>query len=149
MHVSRVQALVSSIDILPTIADFVGIEIPVKIEGRSLTGLVAGTESHGRDAAYAMCLKHDESRTLALRTETYKLIHREGRDAGELYDLAADPGELNDLAHEQPAVLQRLTDRVWSWFDERPERLPGAQQGLSPEVEALLRRGGYLDDDPE
>ncbi len=147
--VTHVQGLVSSIDILPTIADFVGIEIPAKIEGRSLRGLLAGTESSGRDVAYAMHFKHDESPTLALRTQTYKLIHRAGRDAGELYDLVADPVELNDLAREQPVVLQRLTDRVWSWFNERPERLPGAQQGLSPEVEALLRRGGYLDDDPE
>jgi len=147
--VSRVQGLVSSIDVLPTIAEFARVEIPGKIEGRSLKGLLTGTESRGRDAVYAMYLKHDERRTLALRTETHKLIHRAGPDTGELYDLDADPGELHDLAREQPALLQRLTDRVRSWYDERPERLPGAQRSLSPEVEALLRRGGYLDDDHE
>ncbi len=147
--VSHVRGLVSSIDILPTLAELVGFEAPANLEGRSLAGLLAGVESRGRDAAYAMYLKHEGQHTLALRTETHKLIHREQDHTGELYDLVADPGELNNLAHEQPELLQQLTDRVRSWFDARPARLPGAELALSPEVQALLRRGGYLDDDHE
>ena len=142
-----VRALVSSIDLLPTIADFAGIETPAGVEGRSLKGLLDGTQERIRDTVYAMYLKQEETRTLALRTESHKLIRRADRDVGELYDLESDPRELNDLALEQPETVQRLTDRLQAWFEQRPDRFPDADRGLKPEVAELLKKGGYLGED--
>lgn len=144
---SPVRALVSSIDLLPTIADFVGIETPAGVEGRSLKGLLGGTQERIRDTVYAMYLKQDQTRTLALRTESHKLIRRADRDVGELYDLESDPRELNDLALEQPETVQRLTEQLQAWFEQRPDRFPDADRGLKPEVAELLKKGGYLGED--
>ena len=46
-------------------------------------------------------------------------------------------------------LLEVLTDDLLAWFGERPERLSGAQRELSPEIEEMLRRGGYLREDDD
>jgi arylsulfatase A-like enzyme len=148
-HASRVETPVSTVDLLPTIAELTGIELPETAEGHSLVPLIAdGQEPQGRAPAYAMYLKDEDRRVLALRTERYKLIHREGAQrVNELYDLVEDPQELRNLSDERPDLSRSMTEDLLLWFDERPGRLPGARQELSREIEELLRAGGYLDED--
>lgn len=148
--VGRADALVSAVDLLPTVADYAGIEPPDGIEGLSLRPLIAGESDEARDAVHAMYLRHEHRSTLAVRTERYKLIHRGGsppRD--ELYDLREDPAELHDLAAERPEIVRSLRDDLLGWFDARPDGLKNGRRRLSPEVEELLRRGGYLEDDDD
>lgn len=56
-----------------------------------------------------------EGRWWALRDGTKKLIRipvSDGRFLDELYDLAADPGELRDLAAQDPATVARMVDAL-------------------------------------
>jgi arylsulfatase A-like enzyme len=64
----------------------------------------------------------------AIRHGDWKLMHgRAGDDAPELFNLAADVGEKNDLAADQPAKAQELR-KLWdTWNAEQaaPEAAKG------------------------
>ena len=60
----------------------------------------------------------------AIRDGDWKLLrlYESGRD--ELYDLASDPGESNDLAKAEPEVTQRLGGKLDDYLEEVDARLP-------------------------
>ena len=44
------------------------------------------------------------------------------QEARELYDMIADPGQQNDIAHERPAVAKKLKAAYDAWLDEVTRR---------------------------
>ena len=59
----------------------------------------------------------------------FKLVVRgqkDGKPLSELYDLAADPAEKNDLAAQQPAVLDQLQTKLRAWQESVLLSLTGA-----------------------
>lgn len=48
----------------------------------------------------------------AIRVGNHKLLHFDEDDRDELYDLAADPGETNDLATRRPDLTKQLRGRL-------------------------------------
>lgn len=58
----------------------------------------------------------------------------------ELYDLAADGGELNNMIFQHPAVLEVLRKDLASWLQHWPSKT----EGISEEVKERLRALGYL-----
>jgi len=144
-----VRALVSGIDVLPTILDYVGLRPPPVVEGRSLRPLIEGGASTHHDAVYAMYLRHGPAEmSLAVRDERYKLVYHTA-DGGqdELYDLLQDPREQRNIARQLPGETNRLREQLLVWFASRPARPPRDHGALRPEVEALLRKAGYLEQD--
>ncbi len=65
---------------------------------------------------------------VALRTPGHKLIVTD--EGSLLFDLEADPGELHDLAAEQPALLQRLTRQLEALRE--PAALPSSPSAPAP-----------------
>jgi choline-sulfatase len=63
----------------------------------------------------------------------------------ELYDLAADPGEKNNLAAQQPATMEVLKSKLQALMRDRPFT-PDAKAGASlpPETAEKLRALGYV-----
>lgn len=57
------------------------------------------------------------ARFASLRTERFKLILNPDTDELELYDLVADPGELHDLAGDEPPALHELEPILRDWLD--------------------------------
>ena len=119
--------LVQNIDYAPTYLDIAGIEKPDYMSGCSLVPLLDGkTPADWRQYLYYhyydypaihMVRRHD-----GVRDKRYKLIHFYGDkdsqqdfvDCNELYDLKADPDELNNL-YGNPAytkVQQRLQQQL-------------------------------------
>lgn len=105
----------SNVDLLPTILDLVGAETPATMDGRSFLALLEDREYVGRDRVFAEQTWHVRPDiTRAVRTDRFKYVQnfathrrREGiRGRGkddewpeeELYDLANDPHEQNNLA---------------------------------------------------
>lgn len=105
-------------DLMPTVCELCGVE-PPETDGQSLVPFFEG-EDH-REAAVAEY--HGEPETLytqrMVRTDRYKFVFN-GPDRNELYDLAADPHELTNLAEDPDyeTVRLRLARRLGDWMEE-------------------------------
>jgi arylsulfatase A-like enzyme len=113
------SALVSLIDLFPTICEAAAIDVPANVEGRSLLGLYRGEAKWPRQQVFASFhspQRHHMS-TRCIRTRRYKLIQHLLTDEVELFDLAGDPHELNDLAGraEHAALQEQLADELRAW----------------------------------
>ncbi|MEM7317236.1 MAG: sulfatase, partial [Planctomycetota bacterium] len=103
---STVTKLVSNLDFAPTVLSFAGVPVPKQMQGQTMTALLDPKETQSTQPwrnelfyEYWVDLVHEIPTMIALRTDKYKLIRfPEIHDLDELYDLEADPHELNNLA---------------------------------------------------
>jgi choline-sulfatase len=119
-HAGRqLDALVRTVDVLPTVLDWLGTAPDPAWAGRSLLPLVrsvGGAASVGPAIAETSscgwtCPPGPFDRYLrAVRTERHKLIEvREGDTITfRLYELVRDPGERRDIAHAEPGIVEQL-----------------------------------------
>jgi arylsulfatase len=153
----RVGALTESIDLLPTIFDLFLIRYPEEqVQGRSLLDLVAGLTDSVRDYAFTRAPRH--SHKYMMRNHRHSLLLWGNGRWRTLYDLAADPGQNENVVAEEPEVVEQmarafeefaLAQRVppLNFLDPEVEvpRLPPAKATrLAPEVKKALRDLGYL-----
>lgn len=162
--VARVIHQVRTIDVLPTIADLLGVELgaedaaagpatPVQ-DGRSLLPFMRAAESGDR-MAFGGATRELPARSF-VRYRGYKYIetklgsrplsHRPAPPAQQLYDLRRDPSEQQNLVDSQP----ELTERYRAWLGEHL-REQQADPG-TPELESIpdalrerLRSLGYFE----
>ena len=113
--------LVLNLDMPPTLLDLAGVEIPADMQGRSLRPLMNDSPQYEwRDAIYYRYYEfphgwHKVRPHYGVRTDRYKLIRFEGDlDLWELFDLQADPNELDNLygRDEYSAVQEALHTRL-------------------------------------
>ena len=83
-------------DVMPTALELAGVNKPEHVEFHSVLPLLEGGESP-YDVIYGGYLKKQRS----IRTHKYKLIVYPEAKAIRLYDIEADPLEMNDLAGKQ------------------------------------------------
>ena len=139
--------LVALQDVMPTLLDLAGVEIPGSVDGLSMVG-----EAH-RDHLYGEYGEgHDATRML--HDGRYKLIYFAAGNLLQLFDLAEDPQEMTDLAGS-PAhaeIRARLTQRlVGELYGSDSEWLrDGSLVGLSvdgqpapPDRNLSLQRGSH------
>jgi arylsulfatase A-like enzyme len=108
------------IDVMPTLLDLCGAELPDTLQGRSLAPLLTGTQQTiGDNHAYI----ETSSGQIGLRTPThlYGLQLGEGRQpsasAGWFFDLRNDPFQMNNLAttDAQTGLAADLRARLLEW----------------------------------
>jgi len=112
------DAMCYLIDIAPTLCEQVGIEAPDTFEGQSLLPVLQGRSESLRDGL--LFAYKDVQR--AVRDDRYKLVEYvvNGKRTTQLFDLADDPYELNNLADE-PAFRQTLEGlrlRLQGWRND-------------------------------
>ena len=157
---TTVGSLVETVDLLPTVLDLLGrslITLAESPQGRSLRPLLAGANepSHRRYAFAQRRVfdavpapddrnRYESGEKFALQDLGHKYIHRtDGPD--ELYDLAADPRELTNLAgggsEAEERLLEALREKV------RRLALEAKPRNETVDAEALeaLRALGYVD----
>jgi arylsulfatase A-like enzyme len=121
--------LVANIDLAPTIADVAGVKLP-GAEGRSLVPLLTGAAETWRRALLIEHLRgaNPIPTYCAVRTERY-LFATYDTGERELYDLQADPFELQNLSGEEAGVEGKLDTTLRSLCDPPP---PGfrSQMGI-------------------
>lgn len=108
-----------AVDVLPTLSRLAGRPLPVWGEGKLLPGL-GGQEDQSRgiyvvEAKYNPAFKTLKKATTVIQRDEYKLIHYNGyeaEDSFELYDLTADIEELDDLYPMKPAVAKTLKEEL-------------------------------------
>ncbi len=98
-------AFVYLMDLFPTFADFAGAKIPDGVEGKSLVPILSGKATKVRGALYTGY--RDCQR--AIRDDRWKLIRYPLVDRTQLFDLDADPHELNNLVG-QPAHAAKVRE---------------------------------------
>ena len=106
------------IDIMATCADVAGAEYPDQFKGQPITPLAGESlvpafddRPIGREAIY---WEHEGNR--AVRTDNWKLVAQHD-GPWELYDLAADRTEVNDLADEHPERARQMQAMYQRWAD--------------------------------
>lgn len=130
--------LVAHVDIVPTILDAMGLEVPDYLPGQSLVPVLAGTGSGEasasgaagakpaggagaytpRDAVLTEFRPFDCPNMKVIHEETRKLVYYEGETYGELFNLAEDPDEHHNLwddaayATEKVRLKERLLDEL-------------------------------------
>ena len=125
------DALVTNVDIAPTVVDYVGLETPAGWQGRSLRPVLEQEMVDWRDD---VVFDHGLYRAQrAIRTDRWKLIrtHHAGLLDGvtpeyQLFDMTVDPWEQDDVAADHPEMISELKDRLLAWTDEHvgPEEDP-------------------------
>jgi choline-sulfatase len=116
-----VDDLVSHFDFGPTILELAGLNPPKWMEARSLLGYLQNAQTDPRKFVFS---EHAGDRILSgtefmtmIRDERWKLVHFIETDEGQLFDLHADPTEIDDLwncvEHEQ--TKRRLINEILKW----------------------------------
>ena len=95
--------MIEMVDLFPTICDLLDVPHPEDAQapaGRSLAPVVADPQAEHRSVVHAMLLEGQMARSRDLKLNFY------ADDTCELYDLAADPGEMINRYHD-PAYRDR------------------------------------------
>jgi arylsulfatase A-like enzyme len=108
---ARVNTLVELIDVMPTILETVGAQMPPDTMAETLP-----LDDSGLVESFAIS---EMGEAISLRTPQQKFIIFPGRE--ETYDLVSDPKELTDLGNSKHPVLADLRERLISAVDAMDE----------------------------
>jgi arylsulfatase A-like enzyme len=151
-----IERPVGLIDLPATILELAGMDIPATFEGKSLVGLMEnGSMAGGPEYVFMESGYHDLTQLVVRRGEWKLIAVRSPRDRDmmtggpyELYDVIADPHEVNNLVSVRPDIVSNLREVLQDWFtggarwEQRGEEID--LQALSPEERAMLEALGYI-----
>ena len=129
---------VYGIDIYPTFSALAGVDLPseTKLDGADLSGLFADAEAKlDREdlfwhlPGYLIGGGRDQRPQTVMRSGKWKLLYNYEDQTYELYDLLADIGEQQNLAEQQPAVVEQLATRMLHWLADTQAPLPKLRTG--------------------
>ncbi len=121
------DAMVALVDVLPTVAELTGLQVPNEIAGRSLLPLINGaTFSHRFEVPLSECTWQAKR---GLRTDHWKYIrcYHPGvypRAEDELYDLVEDVDEQSNVADRYPELVASFSSRLDAWLAEQLKARP-------------------------
>ncbi|MFC1526938.1 sulfatase/phosphatase domain-containing protein, partial [Candidatus Latescibacterota bacterium] len=123
-------------EVMPSVLDAAGLEVPGDLDGQSFLPAMEGRDSDwNRDEVYCVFDRHfTVANQRMVRTRTHQLTFNSA-DPGELYDLVADPYQLRnvygqpeheearrDLMARMERQMRELRDPLYGWF----RRISGA-----------------------
>jgi len=112
------DAIIESVDILPTLCELTDVPAPEGMDGRSI---VPEVEGEGEGRPWAICewdFPPPQRRVNAIRTDRHRLVYYSHELGGELYDHETDPHEMHDLWEDEASrevrleLLELLFDQV-------------------------------------
>ncbi len=142
---TRISRFTENIDIMPTVLDLLGSDIPLQCDGYSLRPFLEGiTDVNWRSAAHwehdfrdiaqglpetALGLNLDECSLAVIRDNQYKYVHF-NQLPPLLFDLQNDPGELHNLANnpDYAETVLKYAQKMLSWRMNSNERTHTAWQ---------------------
>jgi arylsulfatase A-like enzyme len=118
----RINKLVQHADLMPTILESIGLEIPDELDGKSLWPYIQGKNDPIHSEIYLSECAWQASR--GIRTERYKYIETYdsgpfSRPPSELYDLLIDPNEETNLADLLPDHVEKYKNMLNNWVESK------------------------------
>lgn len=148
VEAQRISEAASLADVAPTLLELVGVEKLPDVDGRSLAQALRGEgpmpERAGVFAeSHLPRLEFGWSGLRALVTDEQRKLVDAPRP--ELFDLSADPGEMQDLSGQNPDALKSMRDDLRDLVADGAERFEGlsSEGKISEEELAKLRSLGY------
>jgi len=141
----QIDSPVRTIDIAPTVLQFLGIAPPSSIQGSGLLSLMSGkTTTSSTSAAYCESYYPNEfgwSPLRALRSGRFKYIDA---PKPELYDLVADPEETHNLYQTKQATAHELKSQFESLVARVTPKGSSQRAPVSPTDLEMLASLGYV-----
>ncbi|QDT74124.1 sulfatase-like hydrolase/transferase [Lacipirellula limnantheis] len=118
------QTVISSIDVVASLLEIVGVELPanVQFDGEDLSAALTGVRPQQRTKPLCWVRPPDRPGQegenlpdLAIRSGNWKLLTEYDGSHPQLYDIASDPNEQRDLAQQHPEMVQTLTSELLDW----------------------------------
>ncbi len=130
------QSIFSAVDLLPTFCELAGAKFPKGYRPDGLSQVKAlqgkGQLLRSKPLFWKMQSSWPIQKARPYHWVSYAIVHQNwklmtNRDSSyaELYDLATDPLEKNDLAQQKPAVVQGLLQQIVDWKATLPAKPTG------------------------
>lgn len=148
---SRSDSLICHTDLLATCAAILNVELPPDA-GEDSVSFLAALEGRAAEPDRPAVVHHSINGSFAIRDGNWKLAlcpdsggWSEPRPGGttaaplprvQLYDLASDPGERQNLAAERPKIIERLTRQMQAFVDDG-RSTPGPKQENAVPIDIL------------
>jgi len=160
-----VEQTVQSIDLMPTLLELSRLPVPDRAQGQSLLPLLAESNPNSlgwaprpaiaeralAPAAFNEEEDPDQVASFAIVYQGWKLIKNTSRPEGwpeyELFDHEADPLNADNVADENPEVVERLAGYLEKWHEAALEARVEAEataDSMSAEELQQLRSLGYI-----
>jgi choline-sulfatase len=140
----RITEAASHLDLLPTLAAITGTRVePAELDGRDLSPVLKGGRPERGEIRGEYCGEGYDAPVAMIRRGSRKFICS-AADGPELYDLAADPQELRNLALEparRPAVDELMKEVGQRWDFDRLRADVIASQKQRRAIHAALTIG--------
>ena len=149
----REPSVAQQADLMPTLLALAGVRAPEPVEGRDISGLLLRrTPLAPSGVPLVSHLTYATADKAAARLGRFKLVfNREREPSGprlELFDLAADPGELHNIAEREPIATQYLLAQLVSLRQAerilKERRRTGEEVDLTAAEKEALRALGYV-----
>lgn len=125
------EALLNSIDVMPTLLDLMQLPIPENIDGKSLAPILLESDENNKPEAVYLCfdkgaINEKDRHWRAIRTSKYTYVTAQrnyyhslvGEYGRVLYDNYNDPYQLNPIFSDQgyDKVIENLHDMMQDWL---------------------------------
>jgi len=141
----KVEQQVRSIDILPTVLDFLEVSDPSRTQGESLLPLLTSGHSVRTTYSYMETLYPRTamawSELRGVRAGDWKLIVA---PKPELYQLTTDPKESRNVIDQNAAETERLKKRVWEVAGDPNHMRPLQSSPMDDQTRKELESLGYV-----
>lgn len=157
----KIDSLVRSVDIMPTILEMIGIDLKKNIsDGESLLAMIKGNEMQDRIFFSELKYQDDFPDKISSNLDRYKLILNESFteeqlsrfmipppkiDQEELYDLNADPQEKRNIAADEQGLLFKIVKQIAEYsLKAKMKEKELDKQEMDEKVIEQLKALGYI-----
>jgi arylsulfatase A-like enzyme len=151
---TRVGGIASITDLMPTLLDLVGVELPAvasqAVAGRSLVPMIEARDAADGQREFVVCETTEygvakEDQAVAIRTGESKMILNNWKKRGRVfYDLSTDPNETRSLTQLSSDAEAALVDYHRAWRDQAPGPPLASRTDFDEATREGLKSLGYL-----
>ncbi len=120
--------IVAGVDWLPTVCSLAGVRLPAGLnpDGEDMSQAILGkTQTRSKPLMWEWRFRifgdmAHKSPMLAIRDGKWKLLMNPDRSRVELYEIASDPTELDNVADQNSRIVRKLSERLLKWQKTLP-----------------------------